>query len=290
MAFSIIEATKFFPNGDYFSFEGFIGSDKGGGYFEVGQVVRPGDSHGWSEFSEFTDLDSYVVIDSVENFEGSEIDHPDYINAWGLHFDSEGNTVYGPYRDSDLNYIEGSYFSSNLETYYGSAEQAFLSGGQVMLGVSSFNEFLLMLGSNVSSTSSYCGNIACDIKPYYSGSDARDRLIGTAASEEFRGGLGADFISAGDGDDVIFLGSSNSRRPDRAIGGSGSDTYHIYSDSKALIKDFNISEDKIILASRFGDYSWISSRRGSVLINDDGEKVVALLDVANASEVVVSSY
>lgn len=295
MPYSIIEATKYFSNGDYFSFGGFVGNNQGGGFFEVGQVVRPGDEHGWSEFNPYGDLDAFVIINSVENFDGSEVDHPDYLNDWGYYINSDGQFEYGPHRNSDLTVLEDSfYYSSNVALYYGSDVQGFLEveASSITYNSINFDYFSLFLpqGRNLDQNShigSHCPS-PCEIMPEYRGSDAADRLIGTDASERFWGGRGSDIIHAGDGDDFIYPGTSGSKRPDRLIGGSGRDTFFVGSDNKAIIKDFNVIDDQISLSYyAFDDYSWISKKRGSILINGHGDKVIALAGITDYNNVVV---
>ena len=294
MAYSIIEATKYFSNGDYFSFGGFVGSSQGGGFFEVGQVVMPGDEQGWSEYSPYGDLDAFVIINSVENFGGSELDHPEYINDWDFFINSDGQTEYGPHRDSDLSVLEDSfYYSSNVASYYGSVDQGFLEvkPSSILHNNKNFDYFLLNVSQDLAinvGVGSSCGGLGpCNIIPEYFGSSGRDRLIGTSASEEFIGGDGADIIVAGEGDDFINPGTSGGKRPDRLIGGAGKDTFYIHSDNKAVIRDFNILDDEILLGDDFGDYSWMSKKRGSILINENGDKVIALAGIADYNEVVV---
>ena len=101
MAYSLIKGRFYYgsSDNDYFTFEGFVDDWNGGGTFAAGEIIRPGDTKGW-EYAWKSSINSYVAIDSAENFAGSVYDHPSFDFKYlvvGSYFDSESGLTFEPY-------------------------------------------------------------------------------------------------------------------------------------------------------------------------------------------------
>ncbi len=105
------------------------------------------------------------------------------------------------------------------------------------------------------------------------GSDYHDILVGGAGDNEINGGDGNDTIDGGGGNDLL-------------IGGEGEDEFlfgaeFMFSDSRAVIQDFEIGVDKINLSHLAGLESWediaplIEANGSAYYGNDDGTTTVA---------------
>lgn len=132
----------------------------------------------------------------------------------------------------------------------------------------------------------------------YNGTARRNKFKGSADADILIGGDGNDTLNGGDGDDYI-IGHSLLKQPasrgeiDRLTGGKGRDLFVIaggYLGDKnkgyALIADFNIAEDTLVLA-RGLSYSFKRTASGTQVFC--GGDLVARLQGVNIGDGVITA-
>ena len=116
------------------------------------------------------------------------------------------------------------------------------------------------------------------------GSNGKDKLIGSDGVDKIIGKRGSDKIFAKGGDDLIDPGVWNSGRFDKITGGKGSDTFVIKDGYWALIKDFNIVEDKLDISGLRQGLDWQTQAKKTYIFGSDGYEVVRLKGRLNLSD------
>ncbi len=84
------------------------------------------------------------------------------------------------------------------------------------------------------------------------GLTGNDKLYGLSGNDKLRGGEGNDLLYGDDGDDYLLggegddlLNAGTAEQGERLNGGAGSDLFVIRTDSKAMIEDFELGQDKL---------------------------------------------
>ena len=138
------------------------------------------------------------------------------------------------------------------------------------------------------------------------GESGSDKIYGNDGNDTIYGGLGGDVIDGNDGDDVLFGGQGNDILIDGAgsdvlDGGEGSDIIiltkeHEESESIDVIKNFNATDDKIILKVDYKNpisfaniLANLSQNSANAEISlDNGQKVI--IENVNVSDITSSNF
>ncbi|WP_310622320.1 calcium-binding protein [Flexibacterium corallicola] len=107
---------------------------------------------------------------------------------------------------------------------------------------------------------------------HISGGKGADKIWGYGGDDTLDGNRGSDRVDGGGGDDIVTGGKGD----DTLIGGGGQDTF-IFSrdDDKDVIKDFNTSDDTILLEG-FGSNKNSFNEIMNHASNEDGNVVIDL--------------
>ena len=132
------------------------------------------------------------------------------------------------------------------------------------------------------------------------GNDDNDRLIGNQGEDILMGGAGNDTILGGQGDDDLIGVNPNSTTPglgerdilrgqddsDRFILGDTNAIYYIGNGNadKAIIRDFELGIDTVVLPGNFEDYIVRVNNEGSTIIRDSSRDLIAIVRNAALTE------
>ena len=116
------------------------------------------------------------------------------------------------------------------------------------------------------------------------GTSGRDKLKGTSEADNIIGRGGADKIFGYAGDDLLDPGEWTDGKFDKVKGGAGSDTFIVQNGYYALVKDFNLVEDKLDTSGLSNGLIWDNSGNRTFIYGDDGEEVAILKGITNLSE------
>ncbi|MDC3011630.1 hypothetical protein OAZ24_05305 [Synechococcus sp. AH-736-G21] len=279
MAYSELEGTFFYGDGDYFTFEGIMDDLWGGGTYRKRQVIRP------LEYPDSLDIPfsaynvapkSRIRLTSVKNFRG---DLP-YSKDSGLtitsYYDSksgETNTDIDP--PGQFSYGHGLTFDDMEATafykqtgYRFDTEKSIDFPGKSK-GTKNSNDTQSDSPEEDSNRSNKGKTVL--------GNNKNNRLNGSKYDDVIFGYEGHDKIKGKKGDDIIDPGKRTTKKPDIVSGGKGADTYIIGNGYWAIIQDFSIADDTLDLTN-LSSYS-IEYRRNDNLtyvFGDDGYEVVRL--------------
>jgi len=105
------------------------------------------------------------------------------------------------------------------------------------------------------------------------GTSKKDKLKGTKLSDYIEGLGGSDKIKGRKGDDVIDPGEWTKGNFDKIKGGNGADTFILKDGYWALIKDFNILEDKLDISGLSQGFNWKIDIEKTYIFGYDGDEV-----------------
>ena len=103
------------------------------------------------------------------------------------------------------------------------------------------------------------------------GSNEKDKLKGTNGNDKIIGKGGADKIFGNGGDDLIDPGEwEKGGAPDKIYGGPGADTFVLSDNYWAVLKDFNVIEDRLDVSGLSGGLNWRIGADGYLTFIEDG--------------------
>ena len=120
------------------------------------------------------------------------------------------------------------------------------------------------------------------------GSNKKDKLKGTNGNDKIIGKGGADKIFGNGGDDLIDPGEWKKGGSDKIYGGPGADIFVISDNYWAVLKDFNLIEDRLDISGLSGGLNW-EIVHGSTWIQDgSGEDVAFISGEVDLSQAIIT--